>query len=82
MVPSSQPLAALTKIEAAVPFAASRLWQLQRHTWPLRCRNGWRDAAVHQGVLPNPAMAAATAEGLLAFRLDRLGWIRRALAMC
>ena len=59
-------------LEGAVPFAASRLWQLQRQYFAQRGRHAWRDGAVPHYVTTNPAMAAATAEVLVAFRLDRL----------
>ncbi len=59
-------------LEGPVPFAASRLWQLQRQYFAQRGRNAWRDGAVPHYVTTNPAMAAATAEVLVAFRLDRL----------
>jgi hypothetical protein len=55
-----------------VPFTASRLWQPQRQFFAPRGRHGWRDGAVPHELTSNPAMAAATAEGLVAFRLDRL----------
>ena len=59
-------------LEGAVPFAASRLWRLQRQYFAQRGRHAWRDGAVPHYVTTNPAMAAATAEVLVAFRLDRL----------
>ena len=59
-------------LEGPVPFAASRLWRLQRQYFAQRGRNAWRDGAVPHYVTTNPAMAAAIAEVLVAFRLDRL----------
>jgi hypothetical protein len=59
-------------LEGHVPFSCSRLWALQRQYFAQRGRQAWREGAVPHYVTSNPAMAAATAEVLVAFRLDRL----------
>jgi hypothetical protein len=59
------------RIEAAVPFADSRLWALQRAYFETRGIDAWRTGDVPHYVVSNPTVAHAFADLILGLALDR-----------
>jgi len=62
----------MDEVEAPVPFAASRLWALQRAYFDTRGIDAWRLGDVPHYIASNPTVAHAFADLVLGLALDQL----------